>query len=135
MDLFDQEDKRLSLKPVKEFADLVRNAFGDGRCTCVLCRDGGAGPAPKKPQHTLDLDGTLVCRRFAITAYSDVRGALSKAWESYYKTTLPDQGLVDMDAITVLVGDDALPRLLLLLLEAGVVAKNDEQELLFAAES
>lgn len=125
MDLFEQDDKRLTLKPVKDFSDLVQSAFGDGRCTCILCINDGAGPAPEQPQHTFEVDGTLISRRFAITAYSDVRGALAKAWESYYKTGLPIQGQMDIEAVTVLVGAEARQRMLLLLVAAGVVKDVD----------
>jgi len=132
VDLFDQEDKRLSLKPVKEFADLVRNAFADGQCGCILCINGGAGPAAGQAQHTYEIDGAIVSRRFAISTFADVRGGLAKAWESYYKTELPEQGPVDVDAIGILVGDEARPTLLVLLGAAGVV-KEVEDGLHFVA--
>lgn len=131
MDLFDQ-DKRLTLKPVRDFAELLQSVFAAGACTCVKCTVGN-GPGPGQAQHTFEIDGHLSSRRFAISAYSDVRGALSKAFESYHKTTLPDRGPVDFEAIAVLVGADALGRLRHLLYASGVV-KDLEGVPQFAAE-
>lgn len=117
MDLFEQ-DKRLTLKPVRDFADLLQDAFGAGACTCVRC-PGDSGTIV--PQHTFLIDGALTNRRFAISSFSDVRGALSKAWEAYYKTTLPECGPVDFESICALVDADLLPRLLPLLYSSAVV--------------
>jgi hypothetical protein len=56
-----------------------------------------------------------------VSSYPDVRGALSKAWEAYFKTKLPEDGPVDMEAISVLVQGEASRRLRPMLYAADVV--------------
>lgn len=38
-DLF-EVDKRLTLKPVVDFNSYLRNAFGEGPCSCHRCAEG-----------------------------------------------------------------------------------------------
>lgn len=120
MDLFEQ-DKRLTLKPVRDLADLLQNAFGAGVCTCVRCLEHPGDCSTIVAQHTFLIDEAPAHRRFAISSYSDVRGALSKAWEAYYKTKLAERGPVDFESICALVDHDLRPRLRPLLYASAVV--------------
>lgn len=92
MDLF-EDDKRLFLKPVLAFADCLMGAFVAGPCGCIRCLDDDGSQKGYTHRHTVDIGGGVFNRRFAVSTYSDVRGALAKAWESFYKTVLPDQEL------------------------------------------
>ena len=87
LDLF-EADKRLSSKSVVEFNLLLRKAFGIGPCRCKRCEDGGSVELNYEHQHTFNLDGVDVNRRFAGTTSSDVMRALNKAWLSYFKVEL-----------------------------------------------
>jgi len=120
VDLF-EEDKRLTLKPVRAFGDLLLKAFANGPCTCIRCRESHGSQEGYEYLHTFEIDGVVLNRRFAISSYSDVRGALSKAWEAYFKTKLPEDGPVDMEAISVLVQGEASRRLRPMLYAADVV--------------
>lgn len=40
MDLFD-DDKRLTLRPVAAFNELLAAAFANGKCTCIGCEESG----------------------------------------------------------------------------------------------
>lgn len=120
MDLF-EEDKRLTLKPVRAFRDLLLKAFATGPCTCIRCRETNGSQMDYKYLHTFEIDGVVFNRRFAISAHSDVRGALSKSWEAYFKTELPEGGPADMEAISVLVQGEAAGFLRPMLYAADVV--------------
>ena len=70
-DLF-EVDKRLGLKPVVDFNNYLRMAFGDGQCTCIRCVETAGDQTDYEYQHTFNLDGQVLNRGFASTAGSDV---------------------------------------------------------------
>jgi hypothetical protein len=121
VDLF-EDDKRLFLKPVLAFGECLMSAFAEGACGCIRCKEGNGSQAGYTHLHTVEIAGGVFNRRFAISTYSDVRGALARAWESFYKTVLPDGGRADMGAIATLVQGTASRRIALVLYAAGVVA-------------
>ncbi len=123
-DLF-EVDKRLSLKPVTEFNSYLRAAFGDGKCTCVRCVTSGGDESGYEFQHTFDLQGQVVNRRYALTAGSDVLLVLKKAWLSYTKTELGNGAILDMDAIKGFVEPELHKRLVPLFLASGLVKDVD----------
>ncbi|MFJ3685570.1 hypothetical protein [Pseudomonas sp. NPDC090208] len=121
MDLF-EEDKRLFLAPVRAFDKSLMGAFTEGACTCIRCRDGAGAQVGYKHLHTFDIAGGVFRRRFAGSTQSDIRGALSKAWEAYYKTALPVAGEADLSAITAMTQGEASRRVGTLLYASGVIA-------------
>lgn len=124
MDLF-EDDKRLFLKPVLAFADCLMGAFVAGPCSCIRCVDDDGSQKGYTHLHTVDIGGGVFKRRFAVSTYSDVRGALAKAWESFYKTVLPEGGRADMSAIAAFVQGSAARRIELVLYAAGVIQDVD----------
>ncbi|MDF2792351.1 MAG: hypothetical protein K0S85_104 [Pseudomonas orientalis] len=134
MDLF-EDDKRLFLKPVLAFADCLMSAYADGPCSCVRCKDDDGSQAGYTHLHTVDIEGGTFSRRFAISSYSDVRGALARAWESFYKTVLPEGGRADMGAIAAFVQGAAARRIELVLYAAGVIKDVDGAPHFMAGEA
>lgn len=124
MDLF-EDDKRLFLRPVLAFGECLMSALADGPCGCIRCKDSDGSQSGYAHLHTVEIAGQVLNRRFAISTYSDVRGALAKAWESFYKTVLPEGGRADMNSIATFVQGAALRRLEVVLYAAGVVADVD----------
>ncbi|WGK63476.1 hypothetical protein QAO71_17040 (plasmid) [Halopseudomonas sp. SMJS2] len=124
MDLFEQE-KRMTLRPVKALGELLERAFAAGACTCIRCRKCEGAEEGYLYSHTFGIDGMLLNRRFASSSQSDVRGALCKAWEAYYKTDLPDSGPADIAAISALVEGRVSSRLMPLLYAAPVIKDID----------
>jgi len=122
MDLF-EEDKRLFLRPVMALSEHLVEAFADGACTCVRCKESGGDQTAYSTPHTFEVAGRQIKRRFAISSHSDVRGALAKAWQSYYKTDLPETGPADMGAIATLVQGQAARLLEPLLYAVGVITR------------
>ncbi|MBA1205203.1 hypothetical protein G7009_26185 [Pseudomonas capeferrum] len=119
-DLF-EVDKRLTLKPVVDFNNYLRSAFGDGPCRCIRCLEGGGDESTYSHRHTFMLEGKPFNRRFAGTAGSDVLLALKKAWLSYTKTDLPLVGNLDMTLLKSFTDMAVHPRLLALLPASGLV--------------
>ena len=126
-DLF-EVDKRLSLKPVVDFNTYLRNAFGDGPCTCVRCAASGGEETGYEFQHTFNLDTKPTHRRFASTAGSDVLLMLKKAWLSYTKAELPLSGVLALPTVKEFVEPQLHKRLAPLFLASGL-AKDVEGEL------
>lgn len=124
MDLF-EDDKRLFLRPVLAFSECLMGAYADGPCTCIRCQDGDGSQKDYTHLHTVEIGGSVFNRRFAISTYSDVRGALAKAWESFYKTVLPESGRADMRAIAAFVQGAAARRIEVALYAAGVITDVD----------
>lgn len=124
MSLF-EEDKRQTLKPVRDFNELLLESFAAGPCSCIRCSKGNGDQTKYEHLHTIEIDGAPFNRRFAISSYSDVRGALSKAWEAFYKTSLPLRGPADIEAVRSLVQSNAVSRLAPLLEASGVVKSLD----------
>jgi hypothetical protein len=120
MDLF-TDDKRLALKPVNDFNNLLLAAYGNGPCACIRCCENNGNEKGYEHAHTFEIDGQVVNRRFAQSIPSDVRRALAKAWEAYYQNELPEYGPTDPHAITAFVQDEALQRLYPLLYLTGVI--------------
>ncbi len=123
-DLF-EVDKRLSLKPVVDFNTYLRAAFGDGRCTCVRCITSQGDETDYEFQHTFDLGGQALNRRYALTAGSDVLLALKKAWLSYTKAELGNGAILDLTAIKAFVEPELHKRLVPLFLASGLVKDID----------
>lgn len=123
-DLFDV-DKRLSLKPVADFNVYLRNAFGEGACACIRCKDSGGFDAGYTQPHTFVFGGAQVHRRFASTSASDVLLALKKAWLSYTKGELPSTGELDVNAVQGFVEPGLHERLVPLLVASGLVTSRD----------
>ncbi|EIK96796.1 hypothetical protein PMM47T1_09061 [Pseudomonas sp. M47T1] len=123
-DLF-EVDKRLSLKPVTEFNSYLRTAFGDGACTCVRCVNSHGDESGYDFQHTFQLEGQVLNRRFALTAGSDVLLALKKAWLSYTKAELGNGAMLDVTAIKGFVEPELHKRLVPLFLASGLVKDID----------
>jgi hypothetical protein len=124
VDLF-EDDKRLFLRPVQAFGECLMAAFADGPCACLRCKDGEGSQKGYAHLHTVEIAGSVFNRRFAVSTYSDVRGALAKAWESFYKTVMPEGGRADMSAIATFVQGAASRRLEVVLYAAGVIKDVD----------
>jgi len=123
-DLF-EVDKRLSLKPVVDFNNYLRAAFGDGPCTCVRCVASSGNETGYEYKHTFDFDGKKAHRRLASTAGSDVLLMLKKAWLSYTKAELPLSGPLTLDTVKEFVEPQLHKRLAPLLLASGLVKDVD----------
>ncbi|MDE1168156.1 MAG: hypothetical protein PW845_22950 [Pseudomonas sp.] len=123
-DLF-EVDKRLSLKPVVDFNNYLREAFGTGKCTCVRCTTSAWDETGYEFQHTFDIGGQALNRRFALTAGSDVLLALKKAWLSYTKAELSNGAILDLDAIKGFVEPGLHNRLVPLVLASGLAKDID----------
>ncbi|MFK3773939.1 hypothetical protein [Pseudomonas sp. NPDC089406] len=123
-DLF-EVDKRLTLKPVVDFNNYLRNAFGEGPCRCHRCVEGAGDESSYSHRHTFELEGRTLNRRFANTAGSDVLLVLKKAWLSYTKHDLITVGALDM-ATLLSFTDAALHERLLALLPASGLARESE---------
>ncbi len=136
MQLF-EEDKRLTLKPVRDFSELLRNAFVKGPCSCLRCQESNGNQEGYQHLHTLEIEEAIYNRRFAITSPSDVRRALAKAWEAFYKTDIPETGPVDMEAILEMVLDqiDLHERLPVLLYISGVIKDVDDSPVFVAVST
>ena len=85
------------LRRSKEFGrgrldDYIRSAFGEGVCTCYRCISSGGDELGYEHQHTYDVDGRLINRRFAQTNREEFEGILSRAWLTRFKSTPPDGG-------------------------------------------
>lgn len=129
-DLF-EVDKRLTLKPVVDFNNYLRNAFGEGPCTCHRCGEG-SDPASYNHQHSFTLDGRQLHRRFASTAGSDVLQVLKKAWLSYTKVELNPTGALDLATLKIFTEAALHPRLLALLPASGLAREVEGQWMLQA---
>nr|WP_189673221.1 hypothetical protein [Pseudomonas sp. SWRI77] len=129
-DLF-EVDKRLSLKPVVDFNNYLRNAFAEGPCQCHRCRDGGDQNSYSH-QHNFTLEGRALNRRFATTAGSDVLLVLKKAWLSYHKEDLNLVGALDLAKLKTFTDATLHERLLALLPASGLAREVDGQWLLQA---
>nr|WP_254170888.1 MULTISPECIES: hypothetical protein [Pseudomonas] len=125
-DLF-EVDKRLSLKPVVDFNAYLRNAFGEGACRCHRCLELGGDESGYSHQHTFDLEGRTLHRRFANTAGSDVLLVLKKAWLSYTKNDLPLTGALDLTTVKTFTDAALHERLLALLAASGLAREADGQ--------
>ncbi|MFJ5296156.1 hypothetical protein ACIQAL_06465 [Pseudomonas sp. NPDC088368] len=123
-DLF-EVDKRLSLKPVRDFNKLVGDAFVAGPCTCIRCKSAGGVETGYDHQHTFEIDGRQVNRRFAITSGSDVLAALKKAWLSYTKADLDISGELQLSTVEQFVDGSIRNRLMPLFLASGLVKDVD----------
>jgi hypothetical protein len=123
-DLF-EVDKRLSLKPVRDFNKLIGDAFAAGPCACIRCESAGGVEASYDHQHTFEIDGQQVNRRFAITSGSDVLTALKKAWLSYTKADLDISGELELSTVEQFVDGSLRNRLLPLFLASGLVKDVD----------
>lgn len=125
-DLF-EVDKRLSLKPVVDFSTYLRNAFGEGACRCHRCLELGGDESSYSHQHTFDLEGRTLHRRFANTAGSDVLLVLKKAWLSYTKNELPLAGALDLTTVKTFTDAALHERLAALLPASGLAREVDGQ--------
>lgn len=125
-DLF-EVDKRLALKPVVELNNYLRQAFADGPCTCLRCKESGGDESGYEHRHTFVFAGRQVSRRFACTAASDVLAALKKAWLSYTKAELSVSGNLDLAAVEAFVDSELHERLRALLLASSLVKEVDGQ--------
>ncbi|MGF6113195.1 hypothetical protein QFZ85_004755 [Pseudomonas frederiksbergensis] len=123
-DLF-EVDKRLGLKPVVDFNAYLLAAFGDGQCTCIRCVDSQGDETGYEYQHTFNLEGQVLNRRFASTAGSDVLMALKKAWLSYTKVELEVYGSLALATVKEFVEPQLHKRLQPLFLASGLVKDVD----------
>ncbi|WP_214347246.1 hypothetical protein [Pseudomonas congelans] len=119
-DLF-EADKRLALKPVRDFNKLVRDAFVEGPCTCIRCKSMAGNETGYDHQHTFEIDGQQLNRRFAITSGSDVMASLKKAWLSYTKADLDTSGDLELSTVEQFVDSGVRNRLIPLFLACGLV--------------
>ncbi|MDZ3992809.1 hypothetical protein [Pseudomonas sp. Teo4] len=129
-DLF-EVDKRLTLKPVVDFNNYLRNAFGEGPCRCYRCAEG-SDPSTYSHAHTFTLEGRQLHRRFASTAGSDVLQVLKKAWLSYTKADLTPIGVLDLTTLKTFTEPSLHERLLALLPASGLAREVDGQWMLQA---
>lgn len=128
-DLF-EVDKRLSLKPVTDFNAYLREAFGDGPCSCVRCKQSGGNDSGYTLRHTFVFAAGQTHRRFANTSASDVLLMLKKAWLSYTKAELPVTGALNVDTVQSFVEPGLHERLLPLLQASGLVSQVDGELML-----
>lgn len=125
-DLF-EVDKRLTLKPVVDFNNYLRNAFADGACRCHRCIERAGDEASYTHRHTFEIEGRTLNRRFANTAGSDVLLMLKKAWLSYTKADLVTVGPLDMTTLKSFTEPSLHARLLALLPASGLARESDGQ--------
>lgn len=125
MDLF-EEDKRLTLKPVRDLSATLVFGMMPGACTCIRCKESNGNQEGYAHLHTFEIGMRAFNRRFTHTAYSDIRGALSAAWEAYYKKPLPESGAIDLADVYHLLSDEAAPFLVPLLCASGVAKKTND---------
>ncbi|WP_409488589.1 hypothetical protein ACK1U3_01030 [Pseudomonas promysalinigenes] len=129
-DLF-EVDKRLTLKPVVDFNSYLRNAFGEGPCSCHRCAEG-CDQSGYSHAHTFTFEGRQWHRRFASTAGSDVGQVLKKAWLSYTKADLSLVGALDFSTLKTFTEPALHERLLVLLPASGLAREIDGQWVLQA---
>lgn len=129
-DLF-EVDKRLTLKPVVDFNSYLRNAFGEGPCSCHRCAEG-CDQSGYSHAHTFTFEGRQWHRRFASTAGSDVAQVLKKAWLSYTKADLSLVGALDFTTLKTFTDPALHERLLVLLPASGLAREIDGQWVLQA---
>nr|WP_189658058.1 hypothetical protein [Pseudomonas sp. 51_B] len=129
-DLF-EVDKRLTLKPVVDFNSYLRNAFGEGPCSCHRCAEG-CDQSGYSHAHTFTFEGRQWHRRFASTAGSDVAQVLKKAWLSYTKADLSLVGALDFSTLKTFTEPALHERLLVLLPASGLAREIDGQWVLQA---
>ncbi|MHA7116274.1 hypothetical protein ACX0KM_19260 [Pseudomonas promysalinigenes] len=129
-DLF-EVDKRLTLKPVVDFNSYLRNAFGEGPCSCHRCAEG-CDQSGYSHAHTFTFEGRQWHRRFASTAGSDVAQVLKKAWLSYTKADLSLVGALDFTTLKTFTEPALHERLLVLLPASGLAREIDGQWVLQA---
>ncbi|MER2299045.1 MAG: hypothetical protein ABS956_16320 [Pseudomonas sp.] len=129
-DLF-EVDKRLILKPVVDFNSYLRNAFGEGPCSCHRCAEG-CDQSGYSHAHTFTFEGRQWHRRFASTAGSDVAQVLKKAWLSYTKADLSLVGALDFTTLKTFTDPALHERLLVLLPASGLAREIDGQWVLQA---
>ncbi|ELQ14737.1 hypothetical protein A988_01516 [Pseudomonas syringae BRIP39023] len=123
-DLF-ETDKRLALKPVRDFNMLVCDAFVEGPCTCIRSKSVSGNETGYDHQHTFEIDGQQFNRRFAITSGSDVLTALKKAWLSYTKADLDTSGDLELSTVEQFVDSGVRNRLIPLFMASGLVKHLD----------
>lgn len=123
-DLF-EVDKRLGLKPVVDFNTYLRAAFGEGKCTCIRCVDSAGDETGYENQHTFNLAGQVLNRRFASTAGSDVLMVLKKAWLSYTKVELEVYGVLALATVKEFVEPELHKCLAPLFMASGLVKEVD----------
>lgn len=112
---------RLMPKPVAEFNTFLDNAFGDGACVCIRCREGGGDEAGYKYQHTFDIGGVKKNRRFASSSSGDAYVYFKKAWLSYTKSEVPAGRVVSMDIIKEFVDPQLHELIIPLFLACGII--------------
>jgi hypothetical protein len=100
-------------------------AFGDGKCTCIRCVSSEGDETGYEYQHTFNLDGQVLHRRFASTAGSDVLMVLKKAWLSYTKAELEVYGNLALATVKEFVAPELHKRLAPLFLASGLVKDVD----------
>lgn len=126
MDLFNDRNPRLDLKPVVIFNKYLRTVFLLGRCECGRCKDAGYDDSAFKPKHNIEIDGLNHMRRFAISLASDTAMALENAWESFYQASMD---LTDMSlwlkAVQKFTDESNLRYLLPVLIESGYAEDTD----------
>lgn len=119
-DMF-EVDKRLALKPVVEFNNFLRKAFGNGPCTCLRCKTSGGDETDYEHQHTFTFEGQQANRSFACTSGSDVLTALKMAWRSYTKVELKVSESLDLATVKEFVEPELHERLVSLFVASGLV--------------
>jgi len=132
-DLF-EVDKRLSLKPVVDFNTYLSNAFGDGKCVCIRCRESANDESAYAFAHSFEFNGIPLHRRFAVTTAADVLGTLKKAWLSYNKEDMPANGSLDLEAVKAFVEPSLQVRVKPLLLASGLVKEQADGGLQLMAD-
>lgn len=125
-DLFKEQDKRLTLKPVEAFNTLLRRAFPDGPCTCVACKDNGGSGEGYVFQHTFQIAQRTVHRVFTTTTASDVLNGLKKAWLAYHKLDLDEGAPLDLRAALEFVDPRQHEHFHMLLRASGVIKETPE---------
>lgn len=132
-DLF-QEDKRLKLKAIKDLNQLLRDAFVNGVCSCVRCKDSSGEDNGSAFQHTFHLGGQPHHRRFTISSGSDVLSALKAAWLAYTKAELAVGEPLDLRTTHEFVEYRLYERFDLLLRASGVVKAREDGALVIQAQ-
>lgn len=126
MDLFNDRNPRLDLKPVVIFNKYLRSVLLPGRCECGRCKDAGYDDSAFKPKHNIEIDGLNHKRQFAISSASDTAMVLENAWESFYQAPMD---LTDMSlwlkAVQKLTDESSLRYLLPVLIESGYAEDAD----------
>jgi len=93
MQFFDDgnHDSRMQLKAVREYNDMLLEAFVPGRCECCRCKENNYFDYDYTYRHTFRVRGEKLKRRFAVYGKEEVQKLFKNSWKAFYKQELENQ--------------------------------------------